>query len=52
MKVTITIDKPEDSLNQAQQHRLKRVANVLRDNDMEVEVVYTPARALKILKAS
>ena len=50
MKVRIEVTATEKELNQAQSSRLKRVSTVLRENDMEVELIFT--RAVKLNKAS
>jgi hypothetical protein len=47
MKVEIKVTATEKELNQAQQARLKRISNVLRENGMEVELVFTPLQVVK-----
>jgi len=42
MKVQLKVTATEKELTQAQLHRLKRAANMLRENDMDVELVFTP----------
>ena len=47
MKVEIRVTATEKELNQAQQARLKRISNVLRENGMDVELVFTENLIIK-----
>ena len=47
MEATIKVSATEKELNQAQSQRLRRVANVLREAEMEVEIIYAPQMVIK-----
>ena len=48
MKVQITVSATEKELNQAAIARLKRVSNVLREHNYEVDLIFTPLQVVKI----
>jgi len=48
MKVQIMVSGLSIELNQADQQRLRRVANVLRESGFDVEVLYRPQELKKV----
>ena len=47
MTITIKVDTPPEAMNQRQLQSTRRVANVLRENGFEVELVFAPDLVIK-----
>ena len=47
MKVEIRVTSTEKELNQAQLQRIRRAANMLKANNIEVELIFTPLQVVK-----